>query len=137
MLAIGELARETGVGVPTIRYYEERGLLPKPARTNGNQRRYAPAAVERLGFIKHARDLGLPLEAITELLRLQDHPDQPCADVDRIAENHLADVRARIAQLQRLEKELSRIADGCKAGTVAECYVLRSLFDHSACETEH
>jgi len=137
MLSIGDLARETGVGVPTIRYYEQRGLLPEPARTRGNQRRYSANAAERLGFIKHARDLGLSLEAVTELLRLNDHPDQPCDGVDRIAEAHLADVRARIERLQSLERELARIAEGCKAGTVADCYVLKSLFDHSQCETEH
>ncbi len=137
MYSIGDLARHTGVKVPTIRYYEEIGLLAPAERTAGNQRRYDRAARDRLGFIRHARDLGLPLEAIRELVELSLHPNQPCADADRIAKAQLAAVRDRIARLRLLESELERIADGCDHGAIKDCYVIQALADHSLCATAH
>jgi len=85
MYAIGELSRRTGVKVPTIRYYEQMGLISAPDRSEGNQRRYERADLERLTFIRHARDLGFPIEAIRELLSLSRHPDEPCERADHIA----------------------------------------------------
>ena len=102
-LTIGRLEKETGVKVPTIRYYEKIGLMPAPIRTSGNQRRYGPAHVARLGFIRHARELGFPLERVREILTLGDRPDRSCAEVDRIARDHLAAVEARIARLTALK----------------------------------
>ena len=75
MLSIGQLSRRTGVKVPTIRYYEQVGLMPSAGRTEGNQRRYDQDGLERLGFIRHARDLGFSLEDIKSLIALQSHPD--------------------------------------------------------------
>jgi len=137
MISIAVLARETSVKVPSVRYYEQMGLLDPPLRSAGNQRRYPPEAVERLAFIRHARGLGLPLEAIRELLELSGHPERTCADADGIAERHLEGVRARIARLQSLERELERMLAGCRTGTVRDCHVLRSLADHDLCETDH
>ena len=138
MHSIGTLAKRTGVKVPTIRYYEQVGLLSEPDRTAGNQRRYGQAEVERLGFIKHARDLGFPIEAISSLISLNDHPDRSCAEATEIAQRQLVDVREKIASLVRLEGELARIADGCSgAGVADDCYVLASLADHARCEAEH
>ncbi|WP_349359695.1 helix-turn-helix domain-containing protein [Stappia sp.] len=137
MLSIGALSRATGVKVPTIRYYEQQGLIDPPARSNGNQRRYPPQARDRLSFIRHARDLGLPLDAIRELLSLSENPEMPCADAHRIAATHLAEIRARIARLRRLESELKRITSTCDADTVGDCYVLQSFADHSLCDKEH
>jgi DNA-binding transcriptional MerR regulator len=136
-LTIGELSRRTGVKIPTIRYYEQTGLIDEPPRSDGNQRRYGRSALERLAFIKPGRDLGLPIEAIRELIDLSGDPERPCADADRIARAHLAAVRQRIARLQRLEAELERIALGCDGDHIGECYVIQSLSDHSLCETEH
>ncbi|MBO6716809.1 MAG: helix-turn-helix domain-containing protein [Rhizobiaceae bacterium] len=136
MLTIGELSRRTGVKIPTIRWYEQAGLIDEPGRTAGNQRRYDDADLERLAFIRHARDLGLGIEAIRELIDLGQHPDKPCADADRIAATHLAGIRARIARLKRLEKELARIA-GCRGDTIGECHVLAALSDHKQCAAEH
>lgn len=130
MLSIGALAKRTGVKVPTIRYYEQTGLLDEPERTSGNQRRYGERDAERLGFIRHARDLGFPIEAIRELIDLGEHPDRPCHDANRIADEQLAAVRARIARLRRLETELEGIASGCSADTARCCYVLNALADH-------
>ena len=137
MLSIGDLSRLTGVKIPTIRYYEQVNLIDAPERSRGNQRRYTNKELERLSFIRHARELGLPIEAIRELIVLGDHPDQPCADADRIANEQLVSVRKRIARLKSLEKELKRIASGCDANTISECYVIRALADHSLCDHNH
>ena len=138
MFSIGELSRRTNVKVPTIRYYEESGLLDAPERTEGNQRRYDAAGLERLSFIKHARDLGFSIEAIAALIELQGHPDRSCAKATDIASAQLADVRAKIKRLRALEKELVRISRGCDgAGVTENCYVLASLADHDLCEREH
>ena len=137
MLSIGQLSRRVGVKVPTIRYYEDSGLMPPPERTEGNQRRYDRAALERLGFIRHARELGFPIDAIRALLELSERPDHPCAEADRIASEQLRGVRSRIARLQKLEAELARLADCGADGSAACCDVLKALGDHSLCASEH
>ncbi|WP_413874221.1 MerR family transcriptional regulator [Albidovulum sp.] len=133
MLTIGKLGAAAGVKVPTIRYYEQIGLLPPPGRSTGNQRLYPAAALGRLSFIRHARDLGFPLEAIRDLLSLSDRPDQSCAAADAIARTQLAAVRARIARLKMLEAELQRMVAQCAHGTIADCRVIEVLGDHSLC----
>ncbi len=138
MYSIGDLSRRTGVKVPTIRYYEQTGLMNAPDRSEGNQRRYEKSDLERLAFIRHARDLGLSVEAIRDLLSLSAHPERPCTDADRIAAAHLADVRARIARLQSLEAELARMVSACDGNqTLGECRVIRTLSDHGLCGGEH
>ena len=137
MFSIGELSKRTKVKVPTIRYYEEVGLLPAAERTDGNQRRYNEAGLERLSFIKHARELGFSIEAIDSLIKLQNHPDQTCQAANDIAVAQLEDVRQKIRKLRSLQKELKRISEGCNGtGTSAECYVLASLADHGLCDHE-
>ncbi|GLQ05546.1 MerR family transcriptional regulator [Sneathiella chinensis] len=137
MFSIGDMSKQSGVKVPTIRYYEQIGLISPRVRSEGNQRRYGERERDQLVFIKHARDLGLHLNAIRELLELDSDPEKPCLHADELAREHLAGVRKRIGQLQKLERELERISD-CKGdGTVRECYVLQSLSDHGTCETEH
>lgn len=137
MLSIGALAKRTGTKVQTIRYYENIGLMPSPERTEGGQRRYSTAALDRLAFIRHARDLGFGLDAIRELLDLSDRPDRPCADVDTIARKHLEDVQRRIARLETLRLELGRMLAECDAGRISDCRVLEVLRDHAECLTEH
>ncbi|MCR4267114.1 helix-turn-helix domain-containing protein [Nitratireductor sp. ZSWI3] len=137
MWSIGELSQRVGVKVPTIRYYEETGLIEPPERSSGNQRRYGKEALERLTFIRHARDLGLGIEAIREMIELSGHPEKPCEAADRIAREHLREVRGRIARLKRLEHELERIVESCDNGAIGDCYVLRALGNHSLCESEH
>ncbi|MGC1503528.1 MAG: helix-turn-helix domain-containing protein [Sulfitobacter sp.] len=138
MFSIGELSRRTKVKVPTIRYYEEMGLLAEAERTAGNQRRYDKDGLERLSFIRHARDLGFSIEAILSLIELQDHPDRSCEAANSIATSQLVSVRAKIKQLKALEKELVRISKGCDGSGVSEdCYVLASLSDHGLCDREH
>lgn len=137
MHTIGDLSRRTGVKVPTIRYYEQMGLIDAPGRSEGNQRRYGRPELERLAFIRHARDLGISIEVIRELIDLSGHADRPCADADRIAKEQLSAVRDRIARLQRREKELERIATCCTGETVGDCYVIRALSDHALCADKH
>lgn len=138
MYSIGQLSKRTGVKVPTIRYYEQMGLLSAPERTSGNQRRYDPSGLERLGFIRHARDLGFTIEAISTLIELQEHPDRSCAEAENIAQTQLGEVRSKIKRLKALEKELTRITKGCDgSGEAGECYVLASLSDHALCAHEH
>ena len=103
-IGIGDLARATGCKVQTIRYYEEIGLMPEPARTAGNQRRYEERHVDRLAFIRHSRELGFSLQAIRELLSLSDRPEQPCDAVDRLARRQLEQVEQRLARLSVLTK---------------------------------
>lgn len=128
-ISIGELARRSGVKVPTIRYYEGAGLLPAPARSEGHQRRYGRAAVARLNFIRHARELGFAVAAVRELLALSEQPDRPCAEVDGIARRHVEDIDRRIDQLAALRGELQRSLDACGHGRVRECRVIEALAD--------
>lgn len=131
-ILIGELARRTGVKVPTIRYYEQIGLLPAPARSEGRQRRYAASQIARLNFIRHARELGFEVEAIRELLAMSERPEQSCADADRIARRHLEEVDWRIAQLATLRAELRRMVQECSHGRISDCRVIETLAAHSA-----
>ncbi|MGE7370573.1 MerR family transcriptional regulator [Neorhizobium sp. NPDC001467] len=137
MLTIGDLSRATGVKVPTIRYYEQMGLLSHSERSEGNQRRYSRAERERLSFIRHARDLGLKIESIRELIELSQHPEKPCAQADRIAAEQLSEVREKIARLKKLEAELERITTHCHVNHVGDCYVIRALANHDLCTTDH
>lgn len=136
---IGALARHAGCAVQTVRHYEQIGLLPAPGRTQGGHRVYGRAHRDRLAFIRHARELGFEVESIRALLRLADQKDTPCADADRIAAEHLAAVRDRIARLRVLETELARMVEDCPGGSAGDCRVLEVLADHSHahCVTEH
>ena len=137
MLTIGKLGEAAGVKVPTIRYYEQIGLLPEAERSSGNQRLYSRKALERLAFIRHARDLGFPLDAIRDLLGLSDHPDQSCAAADAIARVQLDAVRDRITRLKALESELQRMLAQCASGTISDCRVIEVLGDHAQCAHDH
>lgn len=131
---IGELARGTGCKVQTVRYYEQVGLMPEPRRTRGAQRRYRRRDLERLGFIRHARELGFGLEAIRGLLALSDEPERSCQAADAIARAHLAGIESRIARLEALKAEMERMIAECGGGRVADCHVIEVLAAH---EHEH
>ena len=121
------LARATGCNLETIRYYEAAGILPPPARTDAGHRTYGAADVQRLHFVRRARELGFSLDDVRGLLGLGDGALRSCAEVRDKTEVHLADVRARIADLQRIEAVLSRTAALCSGGDRPECPVLESL----------
>jgi DNA-binding transcriptional MerR regulator len=136
-LSIGQLAARSGVKVPTIRYYEGIGLLDMPARTEGNQRRYNRAALERLRFIAHAREMGFPMESLKSMLRISRHAEAPCAHLDDLVRDRLAEVDGRIERLTRLRGELAGMLDSCSHGTVADCRIVEVLSDHDECHGEH
>lgn len=130
---IGEASRQSGVKVPTIRYYEQIGLLPAPPRSEGNRRHYDEADLRRLAFIRHARELGFEVNAIRTLLTLQDDPHQPCGTADAIAQARLIEVEQRIRSLTALRVELHLMIEGCRHGHVADCRVIEVLADHGQC----
>ena len=135
--SIGEVSRRVGIKVPTLRYYEQAGLIPEPNRSEGGQRRYSESDLQRLAFVKHARQLGFSLEHITSLLELSEQTGGDCGDIHTLAETHLAAVRAKLRLLRDLEKELKRIVVGCSSGHVGECHVIESLSHHEWCATDH
>lgn len=122
-----ELARRTGCNLETIRYYEKTGMMPDPPRTAAGYRLYDEHHVARLRFILRARELGFSIEEIRGLLDLVDGGTQTCAEVKARTERHLADVRARIADLKRIERVLARTASQCTGDTTPECPVLEAL----------
>lgn len=126
-LTIGELGAAADTRVETIRYYERIRLLPRPARTSGNYRTYAPGDVHRLRFVRRARDLGFSIEQVRELLSLSDQRNRPCEAVDAIAREHLASVERKIAALQALRRELDSVVGRCESGTIAECRIIDAL----------
>lgn len=135
-LTIGRLAQATDVKVPTIRFYEQIGLMPVPDRTDSDRRTYGDDAIRRLRFIRHARQLGFEIRDIEALLGLADRPDTPCDDADLIARTHLEVVEQKIAQLERLRDELARMVDCCGVGKVLDCRVIEGLNDHALCENK-
>ncbi len=136
-ITIGRVAEATGCKVQTIRYYEQIGILPEPLRSEGNQRLYGEDTVERLVFVRHARELGFPLDAVREILSLADNPNQPCEAADAIARRQLKAVERRIASLEALRVELSRMIEH-RGGKIADCRVIKVLGDHAQCvATEH
>lgn len=127
-MKIGELARQAGCQVETIRYYEREGLLPAPARTDGNYRVYRQEHLERLVFIRNCRTLDMTLEEIQRLLALRDLPRESCAGINGLVDEHIEHVEARIASLQALRRQLSELRDRCRGAQEAEdCGILRQL----------
>lgn len=126
-ISIGILARRSGVTVETIRYYERIGLLPAPPRSAGGYRVYSPAHAERLQFVRRARDLGLSLDEVRRLLSLADQKSRSCGKVHDLAAHHLADIRARIADLKRMERALSLLVRACAKGDLPSCPLLEAL----------
>lgn len=134
-LSIGDLSRATGVKPTTIRFYEGEGLLPRPARTGGGHRDYVEDHLRRLGFIRHARELGFSTDAIRALLALASDGAAACEQVHALATEQVAEIDHRIRRLEALRAELVRMAEGCVGGTVADCRILETLadFGHGHC----
>ena len=126
-LTIGKLAGATGTKVETIRYYEQIGLLPAPARSAANYRSYDAAHLRRLSFIRRARDLGFSIDQVRELIGLADRRDQSCIAVDVIANQHRDAITRKIADLTALAGELDTLIDSCSRNTVADCRIIEAL----------
>lgn len=126
---IGELAKQSGVKVETVRYYEQSGLLPNPPRTEGGHRLYTDAHFKRLVFIRRCRELGFSMEEIRALLDLVDGRKYKCGEIQALTLEHAAAVRRKIEDLRQLERTLTRIAAECEGGAVPECPIINALLD--------
>jgi MerR family copper efflux transcriptional regulator len=127
-ITIGAVARRAGVGIDTIRYYEREGLLPQPQRRASGYRDYGLDAVERLRFIRRAKDLGFTLEGIRELLALSTDRERGVKSVKQRAEARLGEVEQRIRELQRMKRGLKQLIDACPGhGPLEHCPILRAL----------
>lgn len=127
-LSIGELAAETDVNIETIRFYEKKGILPQPVRSESGRRLYDQADVKRLNFIHRCRGLGFSLKEIMSLLSLVDGGDYTCKQVHEIAALHVRDIRKKILSLQKMESVLDDLIEHCSRGDVSECPIIDSLF---------
>ena len=134
---IGRLAAVAATKVQTIRYYEQIGLIRPSARSEGGHRIYGCEDVQRLKFIRHARELGFGIEEIRELLHLSDNPETNCSAVDAIARAHLEQVEIRLLKLKGLRKELRRMVDECGHVRISQCRIIEVLSDHRHCNSEH
>jgi len=127
-LSIGELSRRTGVNTETIRYYERIRLLPAPPRTASGRRVYGPAETRSLGFIRRSRELGFTLDKIRALLALSaDNGREVCVEAREVAAGHLAEVRAKIADLRAMEDVLADVVRRCD-GESPECPLIDTLW---------
>ena len=127
-LTIGQLARQGGVGVETVRFYERLGLIDEPPRRASGYREYPLEVVSRLRFIKNAKDLGFSLKEIKELLLLRRDPDTTCADIKARATAKMADIDDKISDLKRIKKALVKVSDACTGrGPTSDCPILDAL----------
>lgn len=127
-LTVGELAKRGDVNLETIRYYERRGLMPKPPRSASGYRLFSPESVRRIRFIKRAQELGFSLKEIKELLALQVSADGTSANVRERAEAKIADIEEKIKTLRAMRKALGLLTNACCGqGSVSECPILESF----------
>ncbi|MBX9931235.1 MAG: MerR family transcriptional regulator [Methylobacterium sp.] len=126
-IAIGELSHRTQVKIPTIRYYEQIGLLGPAIRTEGKQRRYEETDIERLDFIRNARELGFEVQAIRELMELDAFPNRPGAPLDEIAQRQLDLVQSKIDRLLRLRAVLEGVVSKSGQGGLREVRVIQAF----------
>ena len=127
-LGIGELSRQTGVGIETIRYFEKIGMMPVPGRSEGGNRRYNNDHLQRLFFINRCRQIGFSQTEIKALLSMVDDKGVSCAEVHSITTEHIADIRKKIRDLRKLEKVLTKMANECSRGDIPDCPIIETLF---------
>ncbi len=127
-LTRGEVAQKVGIGIETLRFYERKGLIPEPPRSDSGYRLYPQHIISRLLFIKRAQELGFSLKEISELLDLRVDPSTTCADVKEQAQAKIADVQQKIRDLQKMRKALERLTAACSGrGPTSECPILDAL----------
>lgn len=126
-MKIGDVAKRSGLKVETVRFYEAEGLIDPPSRTGGNYRVYERSHLDRLSFVKRARDLGFTLDQVRELLRLADEPGGSCQDVDAMATIQVAEIDRKLADLTALRGELVRRLDTCGRGPISDCRIIGAL----------
>ena len=131
ILTIGHLSRQTKCSVPTIRYYEEIGLLPQSERASNGHRFYRQEDIQRLLFIKRCRDFGFPIEQVRQLSQLLEDGERACVEVRDLAQSHLDEIRKKIVEMRELEKMLNAyVCDcnaGCVEGQIKDCTIIETL----------
>ncbi|GAB59724.1 Cu(I)-responsive transcriptional regulator [Rheinheimera nanhaiensis] len=127
LLTIGAAAKASGLTAKMIRHYEQSGLLQKPPRTDAGYRLYNSQQLQQLSFIQQARRLGFSLSEIGSLLQLWQDPARESRAVKQLAEQHLADIAEKIAELQNMQQLLQQLADSCSADSSPDCAILAAL----------
>lgn len=128
VLTIGQVAKQAGIGVETIRFYERSGLLKEPSRNKSGYREYPADAVAKLMFIRRAKDLGFTLNEIGDLIALRVDADTTCAEVKARAESKIEGIEERIRELQRMKQALKTLAASCHGtGPASDCPILEAL----------
>lgn len=137
-LRIGELARAAGIGVETVRFYEREGLIPAPPRRASGYRMYPPDTIDRLRFIRRAKDLGFSLSEINDLLSLAGQPEGDRGEVKRIAEDKLDEIERRIRDLENVRAVLAHLTAQCSGhGPIHDCPIIESLAGEPASGAHH
>ncbi len=127
-LKIGEVAKQSGLGVETVRFYEREGLIAEPPRRASGYRAYPGSVVPRLSFIRHAKELGFTLKEIRELLSLRVDRRANCSAVEKRAQAKITDIEERIRSLQRIRRTLRKLVEACDGRKpTSECPILESL----------
>lgn len=130
-LSIGELSAITDCNSETIRYYERIEILRKPPRSAGGHRQYDQDAVQRLAFVRKCRDLGFSLDQVRELLRFVDGGNYTCDEVRTMAVNHMASVKRKITDLNKMKRVLTDMVNQCDGGQVPDCPIIDALSGYS------
>lgn len=133
MFAIGQASQQSGVNIETIRYYEREGVVPKPGRSAAGRRLYSADEIAKLRFVKRCRDLGFPIPIIQTFLSFTEQDDRSCGEVKMLAEDHLAEIDAKIDNLERLREALLNLSKNCDDGT-AVCPMMDSLMKDGLAE---
>lgn len=132
LMRIGELAKLTGCQSETVRFYEQKGLLPPPVRSQANYRLYDASHAERLHFIRRCRSLGMSLNEVETLLGYQDQPERSCSGVNALVDHQLSEIERQIRELNALRTELSNLRARCDSTRPAgQCAILRELTEHA------
>jgi Cu(I)-responsive transcriptional regulator len=130
-LTIGRLAKQAGLGIETVRFYERQGLIAPPPRTDSNYRIYPEEEISRLKFIKRAKDLGFTLKEIKELFHLQHDPHATKADVKKRTMEKIEDIKKRVQDLSKIQAALEHLAEACDGhGPMSECPIMDALTGH-------
>lgn len=125
--SIGALASHSGCNIETIRYYERINLMPEPNRTASGRRRYGDSGLRRLRFIRRSRELGFSIDEIRELLTMVDGGQMTCAQVLNKATAHIADIRRKITDLEKMAEALAKMADRCDGAEAPQCAIVECL----------
>ncbi|KKL03403.1 Cu(I)-responsive transcriptional regulator [Rheinheimera mesophila] len=127
LVTIGQAAKQTGLSAKMIRHYEEAGLLKKANRTDAGYRLYNSQQLQQLSFIKQARTLGFSIAQVSSLLDLWRNPQRSSKEVKQLAEQHLDEIKQKVAELQQMQKVLQQLADSCCGDDQPQCAILDGL----------